>query len=67
MTKIRGDKPIGIIIQYTWKYPKETPCVATFVSNKQNVMAFFFFFYKIGEEEFPYSGRGRWWGKGIKG
>jgi hypothetical protein len=36
---------------YTWKYHKETPCVATFITNGKNVMFFlFFFFYKIVEQ-----------------
>jgi hypothetical protein len=35
---------------YTWKYHKETPSVATIISNKQkcHVFLFSFFFYKIG-------------------
>jgi hypothetical protein len=31
---------------YTWKHHKETPCIATFITNKQNVI---FFFYKMKE------------------
>jgi hypothetical protein len=41
---------------YTRKYHKETPCEATFISNKLNchvfhVCLFSFLFYKIGEQE----------------
>jgi hypothetical protein len=28
MKKIRRDKPVGVIIHITWKYHKETPCIA---------------------------------------
>jgi hypothetical protein len=64
---------------YTWKYQKETPCVA--ILNKQECL--FSFFYKIREQEGgtgPGKGenaiRGRWmvplregrrWGKAMGG
>jgi hypothetical protein len=49
MKKIRGDKPIGVIKTYT-----QTPCLATFISNKQKCHSFLFFpflSYKIREQE----------------
>jgi hypothetical protein len=30
---------------YAWKYHKETPCVAIFISNKQKHHVFLFIFY----------------------
>jgi hypothetical protein len=43
MKKNRGDEPVGVIIHiYTWKYHKEIPYVATFISNKQKHNFFFF-------------------------
>jgi hypothetical protein len=34
-----------------WKYHKETPCVATIISNKQNSCFSVYLFYKIGEQK----------------
>jgi hypothetical protein len=34
MRKIRGNKPIGVIIHIYMEISQETPCVATFISNK---------------------------------
>jgi hypothetical protein len=36
---------------YTWKYNKETLCVAIFTPKKQKCHYFLFFFYKIGEQK----------------
>jgi hypothetical protein len=43
---------LGVQYIYPWKYHKATPCVDTFISNK-NVMFFFlsFLFCKIGKQE----------------
>jgi hypothetical protein len=41
-------KQLGLQNIYTWKYHKEIPCVATL---SQNMSFFFFFLYKIGEQE----------------
>jgi hypothetical protein len=53
MKKIRRDKPIGVIIHIYMEISKETPCVATFTSNKLkcHVYLFSFFSYKIREQE----------------
>jgi hypothetical protein len=58
MKKNRGDEPIGVINIYTWKYHKETPCIATFISKKEKCHFFSFFLYKIREQEGPAKGVG---------
>jgi hypothetical protein len=45
MKKIRGGKPIGVIIHIYIDYHKETPCIATFISNKLKCHVFHFIFY----------------------
>jgi hypothetical protein len=50
MKKIRGDKPIGVII-HTWKYHKETPYVATFISDKQKCHFILFSFFLSTKSE----------------
>jgi hypothetical protein len=77
MKKIRGNKPIGVMIHtYMEIIHKEIPCVATLSQAKMSCFLFYifsFFCYKIREQEggmsFPggrpgTSGRGRRWGKG---
>jgi hypothetical protein len=46
MKKMRGDTPSRVKINiYTWKCHKKTPCLATFISNKQKYHVFSFIFY----------------------
>jgi hypothetical protein len=33
LKRIRGDKPIRVVIHICMKYHKETPCVAIFISS----------------------------------
>jgi hypothetical protein len=75
MKKNKRDEPTDVIIHIY----KETPCVATFISNKQECHFFFhfsFLFYKIGEKEgrtdpaqvrFGTSVMGQLTGKGLGG
>jgi hypothetical protein len=65
MKKNGGDEPIGVIIYiYTRKYYKRTPCVATFISNKQKCHFFFLLFSSTklenrkGEEAYQREGVG---------
>jgi hypothetical protein len=44
MKKIRGNKPIVVKI-HTWKYHKEAPSAATFISNKLQCHVFHFIFF----------------------
>jgi hypothetical protein len=46
MKKIRGDKPIGVIIHIYMEISQGNPCVATYISKKQKCH-FFFFLLKI--------------------
>jgi hypothetical protein len=78
MKKIR-DGPIGAVIHiHTWKYHKETPCVATCISNKLKCHVFCFIFslfspklesrkaeqVLLGEKGLAPVGRERCWRKG---
>jgi CRISPR/Cas system endoribonuclease Cas6 (RAMP superfamily) len=52
--KLEKMNRLGLQYIYSWKNHKETPCVATFISNKQKCQFFsflLFFFYKIREKE----------------
>jgi hypothetical protein len=49
MKQNRGNKPIGVIIDI-YAEMSQGNCVATFIINSKNVI-FFFFFYKIREQE----------------
>jgi hypothetical protein len=51
MKKIKDMNQLGYNIYYIWKYHKETTCVATFISNKQKILFFSFFFKKFREQE----------------
>jgi hypothetical protein len=44
MKKIKGDKPIGVIIHTYMEISQGNSCVATFLSNKQKCHAFHFIF-----------------------
>jgi hypothetical protein len=45
MKKVKGDKQIGVTLHTCpWKYHKETPCVATFISNKLKCCFSFYLF-----------------------
>jgi hypothetical protein len=41
--KLEEMNQLGLLYIYTWKYHKETPCVATFSLNKLFLNFFFFF------------------------
>jgi hypothetical protein len=55
MKKIRGDKPIGVIIHIYMEISQENSRVASFFSNKLKCHVFHFLFsfsfYKIREQE----------------
>jgi hypothetical protein len=44
MKKIRGDKPVGVIIHIIHK---ETPCVASFISKKLKCHVFHFHLFSL--------------------
>jgi hypothetical protein len=76
--KKNRDEPIGVIIYIYTEMSQKTPCIATFILNKQKCHLFSFFIYKIGEQEGGTDpaqggrglisvGGGRWQGKEVGG
>jgi hypothetical protein len=77
MKKNREYEQMGVII-HIYMEMSQGHSLCTFMSNKQKLLFFSFFCYKIGEQEdggtcpvgeegVGTSGRGRWYGKGIGG